>query len=284
MKMRFKEPPSPKIVIASTLAIFFSSCAIFRSNVIQPVAEAPSAPEVRSVPNYAGVPHPLGLQIGDVNALFVSPDAPKRESPEIKECTAQYRALENKTKSRDELKQGILELVRKDPVRYHWCFYSEIIELEYVLRGAELLDERQRAVVEAFRFLAPLSRAFFREFHDSRYLRWAVSYYRKASELAFYRRVEGSPALTEELIGIGGDETTRGIPEHATSVLEKYGISAPAPLMPDRKSEEGNGEALPSDAFVKTDSGVLDEPKPVLETNREPATEPDSSASSPPPN
>jgi hypothetical protein len=202
----------------------------------------------------------VGLQIGDVLALFAEPGAPKRESEEMKTCAADYVALEKRTKSKDELKQGILELVRKEPIRYHWCFYSKILELENELRHAQMLDDRQRDVVTAYRFLAPLSRAFYREFHDSRYLRWAVAYYRRASELAFYRRVETSPSLTKELVGSGADDdASRGISEKATSVLEKYGIVVPERLQPGQRADEiPQGEALPSDAYVNTGSGVVD--------------------------
>ena len=248
-----------KIVSASVLALFLSSCAVLKPNVIEPTGDVPAAPSSVSVPGYAGVPHPMGLQIGDVHALFAVPDAPKRESPELAACADDFRTLEKKTKARDELKQGILELVRKEPIHYHWCFYSQILSLEENLRKAQLLDERQQAVVEAYGFLAPLSRAFFREYHDSRYLRWAVAYYRRASELAFYRKVETSPGLTQELVGVGGDETTRGAPEKATSVLEKYGSVIPERLQPGQRPEEvPAGEALPSDAFVKTGSGVTE--------------------------
>lgn len=261
MGNRLPRPTSTKIVSASFLAALvggLSSCAILRPNVIEPTADAPAPPAVEA-PGYAGVPHPLGLQIGDVAALFAGPDAPKRESDEMKTCSADYDALAKATKSKDELKQGLLELVRKEPIRYHWCFYSRILDLEAKLRSAQMLDERQRAVVEAYRFLAPLSRVFYREYHDSRYLRWAVSYYRRASELAFYRRVETSPGLTQELVGAGGDETTRGITEKATSVLEKYGIIVPERLQPGQRPDEiPKGETLPSDAYVNTGSGVLD--------------------------
>lgn len=261
MGNRLPRPTSTKIVSATFLAALvggLSSCAVLQPNVIEPAADAPAPPEV-TAPGYAGVPHPLGLQIGDVTALFATPDAPKRESDEMKTCAADYEKLSRATKSKDELKQGLLELVRKEPIRYHWCFYAKILELEAKLRSAQMLDDRQRAVIEAYRFLAPLSRVFYREFHDSRYLRWAVSYYRRASELAFYRRVETSPGLTEELVGAGGDETTRGITEKATSVLEKYGILIPERLQPGQRPDEiPKGETLPSDAYVDTGSGVLD--------------------------
>lgn len=258
MGMRFFTR-SAKLVGASLLALGISSCAVLQPNVIEPEAEVPAAPAAE-VPGYAGVPHPVGLQIGDVLALFSEPGAPKRDSPEMRTCAADYDALEKRTKSKDELKQGILELVRKEPIRYHWCFYSKILELENELRHAQMLDDRQRDVVTAYRFLAPLSRAFYREFHDSRYLRWAVSYYRRASELAFYRRVETSPSLTKELVGSGADDdATRGISEKATSVLEKYGIVVPERLQPGQRADEiPQGEALPSDAYVDTGSGVID--------------------------
>ncbi|MBS1962765.1 MAG: hypothetical protein JST04_11145 [Bdellovibrionales bacterium] len=262
MGNRLLRPTSTKFVSASFLAALvggLSSCAVLQPNVIEPTADAPAPPAAVEAPGYAGVPHPLGLQIGDVAALFATPGAPKRGSDEMKTCAADYDALAKATKAKDELKQGLLELVRKEPIRYHWCFYSKILDLEEKLRGAQMLDDRQRAVVEAYRFLAPLSRVFYREFHDSRYLRWAVSYYRRASELAFYRRVETSPGLTQELVGAGGDETTRGITEKATSVLEKYGIIVPERLQPGQSPDEiPKGDALPSDAYVNTGSGVLD--------------------------
>jgi hypothetical protein len=278
--MRLFARRSLKLAGASLLAIGVSSCAVLRPNVIEPTADVPAAPAAE-VPGYAGVPHPVGLQIGDVLALFSEPGAPKRESPEMKTCAADYDALEKRTKAKDELKQGILELVRKEPIRYHWCFYSKILALEDELRHAQMLDDRQRDVVEAFRFLAPLSRAFYREFHDSRYLRWAIAYYRRASELAFYRRVEASPSLTKELVGSGADDdANRGISEKATSVLEKYGIVVPERLQPGQRPDEiPQGEALPSDAYVNTGSGVVDAATPKKDDAATAnASAPDSSA------
>jgi hypothetical protein len=282
MGIRFLRSQATKTVSASLLALGVSSCAILKPNVIEPVGNAPAAPVEVTVPGYAGVPHPVGLQIGDLLALFASPDAPKRDSDEMKNCAKDYTDLEKRTKSKDELKQGILELVRKEPIRYHWCFYHQILTLEESLRKAQMLDERQSAVVTAYRFLAPLSRAFFREFHDSRYLRWAVSYYRRASELAFYRRVETSPGLTQELIGAGTDDVNRGITEKSTSVLEKYGIIVPERLQPGQRSDEiPKGDALPSDAYVDTGSGVVapDAVKPTTppdtDATRKPAAEVD---------
>ena len=272
MGKRFIDTITTNFVSAISLALAVSSCAVLKPNVIEPAAEAPEP--ISTVPGYAGVPHPLGIQVGDALALFAAPGAPKRESEEMKSCSDDYLSLAKKTKSRDELKQGLLELVRKEPIRYHWCFYGKILELEDSLRKAQLLDERQRAVVEAYRFLAPLSRVFYREYHDSRYLRWAVSYYRHASELAFYRRVESSPGLTQELVGTGSDDASRGVSEKSTSVLEKYGIIVPERLQPGQGTEEiPRGEALPSDAYVDTGSGVIDAVTNP-EVNAKPADDP----------
>lgn len=262
----------PVFVSALTLGLF-SCSTLFKGNVIESVSDVPDAPAADAVvPGYAGVPHPAGLQIGDVAALFLGSEAPKRETPEMKSCDDDYIALEKKTKAKEELKQGLLELLRKEPIRYHWCFYSKVLELESRLRKAQMLDERQKTVVEAYRFLAPLSRAFYREYKDSRYLRWAVSYYRRASELAFYRRVEASPGLTQELVGVGEDDPNRGISEKSTSVLEKYGIVVPERLQPgQRPSEVKEGEVLPSDAYIDTGSNVL-APTEAPPADRSPAS------------
>lgn len=288
-----------RIVSVSLLtAGLFSCSSLIKGKVIEANTDVPETERADvTVPGYAGVPHPLGLQIGDVAGIFLAPDAPKREGSEMQTCDSDYLALEKKTKAKEELKQGLLELLRKEPIRYHWCFYSKILELESTLRKAQMLDERQKTVVDAYRFLGPLSRAFYREYKDSRYLRWAVSYYRRASELAFYRRVEASPGLTQELVGVGQDDPNRGLSEKSTSVLEKYGIVIPERLQPGQPANElKEGEVLPNDAYVDTGSNILgpleapvdasanlpvdrapaSAPPPATDTNTFPAQTPDS--------
>lgn len=218
---------------------------------VEPLPPAP--PEV---PQLTGVPHPTGLELGDLRALFADPSAPSLESNLVNTCDVDIRALYEKTPSLEERKRGLGELVLKEPVRYHWCFYSKLLRFQSDLKRADYVDEKQKTVVEYFNVLAPLARAFKEKFEDSRYLRWAVREYRIASEKVFYRSVSASPQLTLELVGQGGDAPA--IPnqpvEKSSSVLEKYGIVVPErtePSLVDQAETKGRGPAssFPAESF-----------------------------------
>jgi hypothetical protein len=114
--------------------------------------------------------------------------------------------------------------VRRDPVRYHWCFYGKLFALENELKNEAYLDERQKKVIETFGFLVPVAKAFASEYHDSRYLRWSVSRYQKFSETIFYRKLDLTPHGTLELVqpanpfGLWRNSTSK------SSIIEKYHI------------------------------------------------------------
>jgi hypothetical protein len=198
------------------LAALISGCATSQLQALAPIP--PEAPD------YVKVPHPEGTDLGDLMAVFTDRNAPDPAS--LKGCDADFRKLAKLTASREENEQGVRELVRRDPVKYHWCFYGKLLELEQGLQAEAYIDEKQKSVLDVYAFASPVARAFNDEFRDSRYLRWAISRYRRLSEYVFYRKLELSPQMAQEL---GGTMNPWGLlrPQTAElpgSVLEKYGI------------------------------------------------------------
>ncbi len=199
----------------------FGACS---TSQVQPLAILPEAP-----PPYIQVPHPAGLDFGDLLAIFAEKGAPSPNA--FKDCDSEFTVLRVKTQSREELLQGARELVRRDPVRYHWCFYSKLYDMDMQLKSAVYLDERQKLVLDHYLFLTPVARAFQVEFNDSRYLRWAVSRYRGVSEHVFFRRVELSPQGAADLAGPVNPfgRYRKSADPQPQGILDKYGILAPAP-------------------------------------------------------
>ena len=184
----------------------------------------PDEPPPVTPPPYVQVPHPAGTDMADLRAILFSKGTPTAES--LKTCDADFTRLRMVTQSDDERREGVRELLRRDPVFYHWCFYTRIFQLDEALKTATYIDEKQKKVIEAYLFIVPVARAFMSEFHDSRYLRWAVLHYKRLSEWVFYRKLELSPEETAELVqisnpfGLWREATPRG------SILEKYNIVA----------------------------------------------------------
>jgi hypothetical protein len=181
------------------------------------------------LPAYVKVPHPEGLDGADLLAIFTDAQAPSRAS--LVECDEPYRKLLRSTVIREEWLLGARELVRAKPIDWHWCFYGLMLNLEDRLKSSLVdLEDRQKAVVETFSSLTPLARAFWLEYGDSRYLRWATYRYRRLSEYVFYRRLELAP---DRAIELGGPVTPFGALRPGApsvgGVLAKYGISNEAP-------------------------------------------------------
>lgn len=236
------------------------------------VAPLPPVPPVP--PGYVRVPHPEGLDVGDLMAIFTDRMAP---SPgEIQTCDADYRKLRHLTQSKQELLQGTRELVRADPVRYHWCFYAKLMTLEEKLsEGSLYIEERQKAVLDTYVFVTPFARAFLLEYQDSRYMRWAVNRYRRLSENVFYRRMDLSSETTAELNGASSPFGFQRTPaEQKTGVLTKYGIVAADAHLAATGTTGATGPTGSSFAEFQAGSGAVAstgeytafEPGPALET------------------
>lgn len=181
-------------------------------------------PPLPEVPQYVAVPHPAGLTISDLRAIFMDENAHSLES--LRGCEGDFQNLQSKTESKEELRQGARELVRIDPEKYHWCFYGKILQLEEELTGDLSIEERQKKALDIYFFLTPIAKAFIHEYQDSRYLRWAIVRYRQLSEVLFFRTVEPGPEVMAELVASSSTPMTwvsQGRREPA-GVLEKYGI------------------------------------------------------------
>lgn len=257
-------------------------CVSLMSCATQELVAPPVLP--KEPPAYVRVPHPQGMDQGDLEAIFKEASAP--DLALIEGCRAQLEQLRAKTQARDELFQGAREIVRKDPVRQHWCFYSGMRELERELSSKIYVDERQRIVMDQFLYLTPVARAFQLEFGDTRYLRWAVSRYRKLSELVFYRRVELSPEgvamLGPQIVNPWGAFRKGEYAREPETVLEKYGIASPSEVPPAQKSEKIQPVAPETRAPASPPAGADPAPAP-LESLPEPPAPPAESARSLPP-
>jgi hypothetical protein len=202
------------------VCLFLIACS---TTEIAPIAPPPTIPS-----NYIAVPHPKTYQLGEIQKLFLEKEAPKLDS--LKDCEKPLSDLRKATPQNEEIKIGALELVKKDPELYHWCFYSKILEINEGLRSHEFIQQRQDFVIERYKFLTPIARAYFVQYNDSRYLRWAVIRYREISQSVFFTKVEPTESLTAELASTPEELGARGdaIPIDADrSVLEKYGIKLP---------------------------------------------------------
>lgn len=196
------------------LTIFAASCS---TTQVEPLPQLPEPPK------YVQVPHPEGLDHGDLMGIFAETGAPSPAS--LKGCEVDHTKLRKSTVSREELAAGARELVKSDPEKYHWCFYGVIWNLEEQVKTLTYIDERQKAIIEAYLFLTPIAKAFNSEFQDSRYMRWAVTRYRRFSEYVFYRRLEPTPQMNSELVGTSNPFGSLRAPASVErNVLQKYGI------------------------------------------------------------
>jgi hypothetical protein len=215
-------PNRKHVADAAALAIAFGIAGACSTTEISPQAPPETAP-----PQYLAVPQPAGYELGDLTSMFVMKGAPTAE--EIKTCDASFRKLWQLAQSVDERKQGVRELVRSDPVHLHWCFYGKIHYLEEGLKAESFIDVRQKSVLETYEFLVPIARAFISEFHDSRYMRWAVRHYRRLSEWMFYRKLDLTPQATSELVEAANPFGPWRETDGKYSILEKYGLAEVKP-------------------------------------------------------
>jgi hypothetical protein len=200
-------------------ALGLGSCTA--PSVVEPI----DPPRDAKVPPYAFLPHPPGQTIGDVKFLFTAKNAPSQAS--IYGCDAPLRAVIEQSSSKEEVDKAALELVKKDPVTYHWCFYGKILSMDSGLETEDkYVDQKQKRVLSTYEFLAPIARAFMAEYHDSRYLRWAIQDYRRLSEIVFFRRLDIAPETSVDIID--AEHPYTGLTPYemqgaeARSVVEKY--------------------------------------------------------------
>lgn len=188
-------------------------------------------------PSYTKVPHPKGRDLSDLSAIFIDPTAPK-DKDFSKKCDSDYIKLTERTQSKEELKTGVEELVMQDPVNYHWCFYAKLLELENFLMKDSYLDERQKKVLTTYEFLVPVARGFVSEFHDSRYLYWAMNRYKRLSEWVFFRKLDLTPEGTSELVHATDPFALwRKDSQEGVSILDKYNLAKGPPQL-DMKPDE----------------------------------------------
>jgi hypothetical protein len=221
------------------------SCSIL-PHYEEPADATPPADEgVPILPQYTGIPHPAGYDLSDIRVIFEHPTAPKNFGNELAlTCDEALAQLMQKTSVADEIQSGARELVSRDPEGMHWCFYSKVLKLNQTLQSQSSWKTREHEVLTTFKTLAPISNAFFSEFKDSRYLRWAATYYSKVSEWVFFRKVDPTPESTL-LLTVGtrtslepaADLHSAGRAPASSSIYDRYGISlqpVPAEVPPSK--------------------------------------------------
>ncbi len=254
----------------------FQSCfiGILTLAVLAVACTTPGAPPAplfpKEPPPYVQVPHPQGLDQGDLMAIFVEKGAP--DPATLAECDRPLRLLREKTSDANEWLEAARELVQNEPVAMHWCFYGKLYGLEARLKSLSFLDERQNWIIREFQTLTPLARAFQKEYQDTRYLRWAVNRYRTLSEWVFYRKLElsvdGIAALGPQALNPWGKvrPPKERIPG---SVLERYGVLQ----SPELAAPGVELAALPA-APTGAGRSPASAPSPVAAASPEPAPSP----------
>jgi hypothetical protein len=214
------------------MGVLLLSAAGCTTTLIESATPPPPKP-----PEWTSVPHPVGLDLGDIDAIFTVSDGGTVKSPtrlELVDCDRPVRVLREKTLSKEELALGIRELVRTDPVGQHWCFYGKILTLEEQVKDPALLIRgRQEAVLSAYSYLAPVAKAFHVELNDSRYWRCAIQRYRLLSERVFFQKVEPTPETTSTLVTASNPFAwVRPGGDSDAGILKKYGIALPSAVAP----------------------------------------------------
>jgi hypothetical protein len=268
----------------------FQSCfiGILTLGVLAVACTTPGAPPAplfpKEPPPYVQVPHPQGLDQGDLMAIFVEKGAP--DPATLAECDQPLRLLREKTSDVSEWLEAARELVRNEPVAMHWCFYGKLYGLEARLKSLSFLDERQNWIIREFQTLTPLARAFQKEYQDTRYLRWAVNRYRSLSEWVFYRKLElsvdGIAALGPQALNPWGKvrPPRERIPG---SILERYGIlQSPAAPGAASGAEWALLQAAPAGGGRSPASEPSPAPSPVAAASPLPEATPAAAALAPP--
>ena len=209
---------------------------------------------IPQVPTITEVPHPSGYDMGDLRHLFLDQRAPTLAS--LTGCDSNFEKLMNATQSVEERTAGIAELVKSDPVGYHWCFYGKIIQLEEQLKGDQYIDQKQKDVLKVYDFLVPVAHSYLALFDDSRYLRWAVRNYRKLSDYVFYRRLELTPSMTSQLVDAEDPIPEKALSPDSVSVLAKYKINQIPAQNPDTPDVLGTPTA-PDETIFREPASTL---------------------------
>lgn len=215
-------------------------------------AEHSPKPKVE-LPPLIQVNHPAGTDLADVEALFTDPLAPKEQNF-AKDCDQDLIKLKRVAPNKEVLAQGVRELIRKDPVFYHWCFYGKLLKLDADLKSNQYLDAQQKIALDTFQVLTPVARGFAEEFRDSRYLRWTVMRYQKISAQFFFRKLDLAPEGTALLVKPQNPLGRVRSAEALTNVLEKYHLESNAPswfpslsVTGDKSAEISSFAVAPSD-------------------------------------
>lgn len=237
----------------------------------------PDTPPAAQVPEYLHAPHPAGFDLFDLRSLLLDKQAPKDENHLA--CEEKVKKLKSLTLSQEEFRQGVRELVRASPVYYHWCFYGKLVLLEDQIKVDKYLDEKQKLILDVYGIVVPIARGFLLEFKDSRYLRWAVRHYRQLSETVFFRKLDVSPQMTQELVDVANPFGFVRNQEPERPVLEKYGLekksgaeiqvgNTPENMMvPHEDNEEMNTKKSPEDRSDNLDAlDIVTSPEKSTET------------------
>jgi hypothetical protein len=226
------------ILLTSAFVLGLIGCATEEIRPNEPLPEPPGLTRV---------PHPSGNDIADARAIFYDKSSPVKE--EMKGCDGTFLKLQERAGSKEDLSQGTIELVQSEPVYYHWCFYSKVLEVhDFVRNPKTYLDERREKVIKDYTFLSAIARSFLAEFNDSRYMRWSIEQYQALSLRVFYRRLELTETGEVDLLSRFYPKPygrLEGSQDGEYRVLEKYG------LLPKRGRNAGEQETPVSEEIIK---------------------------------
>jgi hypothetical protein len=240
---------------------------------------APDKSVMPEVPDYVKVPHPVGYEIAEIRALFENPLAPKDGLGSFTDsCDQEFRKLSQATTNKEERRQGAAELITLNAEKMHWCFYGKVERMQNNLRNEPSWGARQKIVLDAYEFLAPLANAFLVIYHDSRYMRWATQYYSNISEWIFFRKVVPGPENTLALTMSATTDLEAWTTENAKnkkklSVFTRYGIELKQGM--DSVPDEVPARRQPAEAVPALDPTMAApaEPAPVAPVVESPVAE-----------
>ena len=237
-------------VFTLILILSSSSCSTLRNDMFNSTepeqgVDDPLPLVAIPVPKALQLEHPEDFSISRLEELFGKKSTPLWTKETLGKCVRPITELQSKVHSYAELENGFRELVRTDPVLFHWCFYGTLLDLEKALSEESFILEKQSMVLRAFKVLAPISKAFLNETSDSRYYRYSIRRYQELTERVFFRKVEVLSEVTEKLVNLHHWPAPDRQPSSAEvksgdteiSVLKKNGVEPPEMLETPRSDD-----------------------------------------------
>jgi len=162
--------------VLSLCLVFCTSCS---SVQISESEEADAEPQLADLSYRARILHPDSPEIESVRALFAKEGVPDRTY--LNKCDFDYRVETMLARSVEELLTTLPEHVRSNPEKYHWCFYSKMLDLEEKLTemSSQGPAAQRKYLLNQYRFFIYLARVFEVDLDEPRYLDFARMNYKR---------------------------------------------------------------------------------------------------------